>query len=199
MADALDARPDLGGHTAGVRRARHSDAFATKALMASQPKRCRGFSTSTTAAAMSPRSPQTERGTIAGDPRRVGDDRHVLRRNGSTARLIASGTHLWDAEYASISVINLATLREIGEVSGVELDPRRFRANVYLDGLDPWEEFTLSGRTISVGGAVLQVLEPQCGAGPRRSTPIEAAPMSTCPQSSTPILGTASAECTPES
>lgn len=79
---------------------------------------------------------------------------------GSTARLIESGTDLWDVEYASISLINLATLREIGEVSGAELDPRRFRAYVYLDGLDPWEEFTLGGRTIRIGGAVLQVLEP---------------------------------------
>jgi uncharacterized protein YcbX len=42
---------------------------------------------------------------------------------------------------------------------GAELTPRRFRGNIWLDGLAPWEEFGWVGREIAVGGARLRVVE----------------------------------------
>ena len=35
----------------------------------------------------------------------------------------------------------------------------RFRGNVWLDGLAPWQEFDLVGREVRVGGATLRVRE----------------------------------------
>jgi len=42
---------------------------------------------------------------------------------------------------------------------GMSLDPRRFRGNIWLDGLSPWQEFDWVGREIAVGGARLKVVE----------------------------------------
>jgi len=78
----------------------------------------------------------------------------------SGARLIASGFHLWDLEDAPISIINLATLRALEREAGARLDPRRFRANLFLDGVDPWEELSFRGRHLHVGGVVMEVLRP---------------------------------------
>ena len=41
----------------------------------------------------------------------------------------------------TIHIINLATVEEVSRAIGRPLDPMRFRANVILDGLKPWEEF----------------------------------------------------------
>lgn len=39
------------------------------------------------------------------------------------------------------------------------VDPRRFRANVLLGGLAPFEEFRLIGRRIASGDAVIEIAE----------------------------------------
>jgi uncharacterized protein YcbX len=64
-----------------------------------------------------------------------------------------------DAPFASISVLNLASLRALGQKLGQQLDPRRFRGNLWLDGLAPWEEFDLVGKTLSIGTARLEIVE----------------------------------------
>ena len=65
-----------------------------------------------------------------------------------------------DAPFASISVLNLASLRALGQKLGQSLDPRRFRGNLWLDGLAPWEEFDLVGKTLSIGATRLEIVEP---------------------------------------
>lgn len=64
-----------------------------------------------------------------------------------------------DAPFASVSVLNLASLRALSQKLGQDLDPRRFRGNLWLDGLAPWEEFDLVGKTLSIGSATLEVME----------------------------------------
>ena len=54
----------------------------------------------------------------------------------------------------SLSLINLATVAELERVAGRSLDRRRFRANLYVDGLPPWSEFAWLGREVAVGPAV---------------------------------------------
>ncbi|WP_210255227.1 MOSC domain-containing protein [Ancylobacter pratisalsi] len=53
-----------------------------------------------------------------------------------------------------VSLINLASCAALGEIIGAPVDPLRFRANLYLDGMEPWEEFDLVGHTIEVGNHV---------------------------------------------
>jgi uncharacterized protein YcbX len=64
-----------------------------------------------------------------------------------------------DTDFPSISVKSLASLRALSQRMGIPLTPRRFRGNIWLDGLAPWEEFDWVGREIAVGGARLRVVE----------------------------------------
>ncbi|MCL5778933.1 MOSC domain-containing protein [Limibaculum sp. FT325] len=59
-----------------------------------------------------------------------------------------------------ISVLSLASLRALSERLGIAPDPRRFRGNLWLDGVVPWEEEDWVGRTLRIGGALLRVVEP---------------------------------------
>jgi uncharacterized protein YcbX len=56
-----------------------------------------------------------------------------------------------------VHIVNLATVREVERVVGRPIDPLRFRANLYLDGIEPWSEFTWLNQEISIGPARLTV------------------------------------------
>jgi uncharacterized protein YcbX len=58
----------------------------------------------------------------------------------------------------SISLINLATLRDLGDHVGRYLDPRRFRANIYFDGAAPWSELDWVGRTLRSGNVLIKIV-----------------------------------------
>ena len=74
--------------------------------------------------------------------------------------------HFMDKPDNVISLINLATVRSLEEQWGYEIDPLRFRANIYIDGARPWEEFDWIGSDIRIGGAVFTVdrKNGRCGA-----------------------------------
>jgi len=76
------------------------------------------------------------------------------------------GGHFMDKPDNVISLINLATVRSLEEKWGVEIDPLRFRANIYIDGAKPWEEFDWVGSDIKIGNAVFAVdrKNGRCGA-----------------------------------
>lgn len=81
-------------------------------------------------------------------------------RRGPAALVKAPEEGMSDAPFASVSVLNLASLRALSQKLGHDLDPRRFRGNLWLDGLAPWEEFDLVGKRLKVGAAELEVIEP---------------------------------------
>ncbi len=65
--------------------------------------------------------------------------------------------HFMDKPDNVVSLINLATLRALSEQWGYAIDPLRFRANFYVDGLRPWQEFEWIGSDIRMGDAVFRV------------------------------------------
>ncbi|WP_116248051.1 MOSC domain-containing protein [Nocardiopsis sp. FIRDI 009] len=79
---------------------------------------------------------------------------------GPRPRLVGAPVGQWDWPSAHLSVVNLATVRQLSAAAGVEISPERFRANLYLDGLRPWEELSWVGGRIEVSGAVLRVVQP---------------------------------------
>jgi uncharacterized protein YcbX len=58
-----------------------------------------------------------------------------------------------------VLVVNLASVAAFGLEAGVPIDRRRFRANLYLDGLEPEEELRWLGRRIRAGDAELEVIK----------------------------------------
>ncbi len=72
----------------------------------------------------------------------------------------APGHGHWDFSDTNISIINLATVRVLEDAAGHPLERERFRGNLYVDGLEPWEEFTWPGRQLAIGDLRLDVLRP---------------------------------------
>lgn len=71
------------------------------------------------------------------------------------------GLGWWDFDDAPLSLINQETVRALSRKAGMELDPLRFRGNLYLDGLPAWREFAWVGRRVRIGAEVeLEILRP---------------------------------------
>lgn len=58
-----------------------------------------------------------------------------------------------------VSILNLASIRDLERVMRQPVDPRRFRGNILFDGLPAWAEFGWLGREIRIGQARLKVVE----------------------------------------
>ncbi len=67
------------------------------------------------------------------------------------------GAMLSDKQEKLVSIINLASVRDVERVAGAPVDPRRYRANFYIDGADAWAEMNWVGSEIRIGGARLEV------------------------------------------
>ena len=74
-------------------------------------------------------------------------------------RLVPAPTgHMFsDHQNKVLSIVNLATVRDLERVVGEPVDPLRFRANLHLEGAAPWAEFDWVDREIAVGGARLRI------------------------------------------
>ncbi|WP_455373818.1 MOSC domain-containing protein [Limibacillus halophilus] len=84
-----------------------------------------------------------------------------LAGEGASPKLVESaGAAFTDVEPPFISLINLASVADLGRVLGQEADPRRFRGNLLLEGLKPWEERDWVGKRFSCGEVELEVVEP---------------------------------------
>jgi uncharacterized protein YcbX len=64
-----------------------------------------------------------------------------------------------DSAFPSISIMNAASHRAVEGRLGRPLEPERWRGNVWLEGLAPWEEFDWIGRTLRVGTVELALRE----------------------------------------
>jgi len=68
------------------------------------------------------------------------------------ARLVkAPEQGMTDVPYPSVSIGNLSSLRALSQRAGMEIDMRRFRINLWLDGLAPWEELDLLAKPMRIG------------------------------------------------
>jgi uncharacterized protein len=84
----------------------------------------------------------------------------------------ASGHKFTDASVMSpalmraVSVINLASLEALATAIRTQIDPLRFRGNVYIAGLEPWEELSWVDREVTIGSVRLRGLArtPRCAA-----------------------------------
>lgn len=71
------------------------------------------------------------------------------------------GAHRFmDSKSGFVSIVNLASVRDLAEKVGRPVDPLRFRANLYVEGWPAWVENDWTGRTVRVGEATAQVLKP---------------------------------------
>lgn len=71
-----------------------------------------------------------------------------------------NGRGMTDTDYASISLINLASNADLERRMGAEISPLRWRCNIHIDGAEPWSEFEWTGHTLCIGETELEVIEP---------------------------------------
>jgi MOSC domain-containing protein len=69
----------------------------------------------------------------------------------------APGHSFSDVAAKCVHIVNLASVRELERTTGRKVDPLRFRANVYIDGLAPWAELGWEDKEIGIGPARLAV------------------------------------------
>ena len=85
----------------------------------------------------------------------------VPKERAQSARLVRSKERgMTDTDYATISIGNLASHRSVEQKMGRKLSPKRWRCNLWLDGLAPWEEFDWVGKSITIGNVTFEVTEP---------------------------------------
>jgi uncharacterized protein YcbX len=65
-----------------------------------------------------------------------------------------------DSRSGYVSIVNLASVRDLEARLGRPVDPLRFRANLYVEGWPAWAENDWTGRAMQVGAARAEVLKP---------------------------------------
>ncbi|RKF12861.1 MOSC domain-containing protein [Roseovarius spongiae] len=78
----------------------------------------------------------------------------------STGIVRARERAMTDTEFPSVSILNLASSTDLGMHMGQALSPHRWRCNIHLEGLAPWEENGWIGKTLRIGEAEFEVREP---------------------------------------
>ncbi len=92
--------------------------------------------------------------------------RQVPRLQGPPKLVRSPDGHFMDKPDNVISCINLATVRSLEAEWGRAVNPLRFRANFYIEGTRPWEEFDWVGSDIMLGDVLFRVdrRNGRCGA-----------------------------------
>lgn len=71
------------------------------------------------------------------------------------------GAHRFmDHPQGHVSIVNLASVRDLEARLGRPVNPLRFRANLYVEGWEPWIENGWAGRRLRLGEAEAQVYKP---------------------------------------
>ncbi|ATQ41822.1 MOSC domain-containing protein [Caulobacter mirabilis] len=65
-----------------------------------------------------------------------------------------------DHPQGHVSIINLASVRDLEAKIGRPVDPLRFRGNLYVEGWEPWIENEWTGRALRLGSAEATVFKP---------------------------------------
>lgn len=75
------------------------------------------------------------------------------------ARIVAANRGMTDTDFPSISLINLASHKEVEQKLQQEISPLRWRGNILMSGLSAWEERDWVGKRIRLGEAIVEVRE----------------------------------------
>lgn len=70
------------------------------------------------------------------------------------------GRGMTDSDFASISIMTVASHTAVETQLGHPLERERWRGNIWIDGPEPWAEETWIGKTLRIGQAELAVREP---------------------------------------
>jgi uncharacterized protein YcbX len=64
-----------------------------------------------------------------------------------------------DHPSGQVSILNLASVRDLEARTGRSIDPSRFRANLHVEGWPPWAEIQWTGCALNLGGSSATVFK----------------------------------------
>lgn len=71
----------------------------------------------------------------------------------------AQGHVLSDSTEKAVHIVNLGSVADLERVTGLPIDPIRFRPNLILTGLPAWAELDWIGKTVNIGEVEFEVFE----------------------------------------
>ena len=78
----------------------------------------------------------------------------------SWPHIVSSPGHSFsDLDSKVISFVNLKSVQNLSRMLGKDLNPMRFRANIYFTGLEAWFELDWVGKFIKIGSARFEVVK----------------------------------------
>jgi hypothetical protein len=78
----------------------------------------------------------------------------------ASARIVrVPGRGMTDSDFPSVTLCSLSSHQAVEQHLGQSLSINRWRGNIWLDGLAPWQEFEWLDREIRIGDALLRVRE----------------------------------------
>jgi len=76
------------------------------------------------------------------------------------ARLVRAFANAFtDSDFPSVTLCNHASHRAVEQRVGKPLSRNRWRGNIWIEGLAPWEEFDWEGKQVQIGDVLLLVRE----------------------------------------
>ncbi|UUX57578.1 2Fe-2S iron-sulfur cluster-binding protein [Glutamicibacter halophytocola] len=73
--------------------------------------------------------------------------------------VISTPNGMFDSQLSGISIINPNTVRQLSKAGGIDLDPRRYRGNILVEGLPAFAEFGLIGKVLRIGDARIAIIK----------------------------------------
>jgi len=103
--------------------------------------------------------------------------------------LHVAGFSFSDVAAKVVSLINLASVRDLGTRTGAEVNPLRFRGNIHVEGLPAWTELDLTGQRVQIGGVVLEGVHRIVRCAATNVNPVTAARDMTIPRALETLYG----------
>jgi len=81
-------------------------------------------------------------------------------RSGSAKLIRAQTAAMTDTDYPSITICSSTSHDALAEEMGCDLSKNRWRGNLWIDDLKPWEEMEWVGKTVQIGNIQFDIVEP---------------------------------------
>jgi hypothetical protein len=78
---------------------------------------------------------------------------------GQPKLVAAPGHNFSDVNRKVLSIINLASVKDLERVTGAPVDPLRFRGNLLVEGLPAWQEFQWVGKEFRIGDVPVRTIK----------------------------------------
>ena len=109
-------------------------------------------------------------GDVVGDPDKAEDASKIIdwvrplvpeTRAAPSMMVRGASRGFTDHDAPTISIMNHASLRALSQSAGKEMSQHRFRGNIWVnEDWAPWEELGLVGKTLQIGSAEVEVIDP---------------------------------------